>query len=422
MTKLARIQGGTALALPDDFVDVDAKTGWPLDTLSNTRVAISKLPIEFSYDKFRDKRFVGKMVLADSNGQINDDALTAIRVMIRERYRFEPGKNNTWDAINLYCREHGYHPVLDYLNPLVWDGVARLETWMIDYMGAPDTPFVRAVSCMMLVASVRRVRYPGTKFDYICVLESPEGYNKSSTLAMLYGPENFSDQSILGLSDKELQEAVRGRWGLECADLSGMRKAEVEKIKAQLSRQEDRTRPAYGRAVLDAPRSVVFWGSTNDNEYLRSQHGNRRFLPVPVGRIDVDGLAAIRDQLWAEASCTEALGISIMLPEKLWLAAGKEQEARTFYDPWRDIVKRLSTKAQTREPYAFETMADGEERVASHFIMATVLGIEEKHQNPELNKRLGLVMRKEGWTGPKPVRIHGHVVRGYSRQLPDPTA
>ena len=227
--------------------------------------------IHCSYDIFHDRRLVNGLALGSDVGQVSDDICLLIRSLCRAKFKFDPKKEATWDAINLRCRQNSFHPVLEYLRPLQWDGKPRLDTWLIDYMGAPNTPFIRAVSRMSLIASVRRVRVPGTKFDYIIVLESPEGYNKSSALALLYGAENFSDQSVLGLTDKELQEAVRGRWGLECADLSGMRRADVERVKAQLSRQEDRTRPAYGRAVIDTPRSTVFWGSTNDENYLRSK-------------------------------------------------------------------------------------------------------------------------------------------------------
>src|SRR6202008_5147141 len=101
--------------------------------------------------------------------------------------------------------------------------------------------------------SVRRVFQPGCKFDYMAVLKSDEGKGKSSGIAALYGQEYFSDHSILGMKDKELAEAVRGHWAIECAELVGMRKDEVERVKSAITRQHDKVRPAYGRARVDVP-------------------------------------------------------------------------------------------------------------------------------------------------------------------------
>lgn len=429
------------LPAPTEFVDWmgEGKDQRPFPSLTNARVALAKLGLPMSHDLFKNKKYVGGMPLTtDVGGQINDDAVTALRVMIRDAFQFDPGKNNAWDAVNMRCREFGYHPVKDYLLSVKWDGVPRIERMLIDYFGAPDTPFVRGVSYIVMVASVRRILQPGCKFDYCTVLESPEGFSKSSALAALYGAEFFSDQTILGLSDKELAEALRGRWCMECADLSGMRKAEVEKVKAQLSRCEDRTRPAYGRAVIDAPRSNMFFGTTNEDEYLRSQTGNRRFFPVPVGRIDVKAILRDRDLLWAEAVAVEPLEASIMLPEGLWAAAGAEQEARTYKDPWADLLADVSRRGEQYErdrrqpgagglladdgPAVYERMEVQEqgglpvERVTSAWLLLDVLRIPEAQQNAEHGKRLGIVMRKLGWKGPKVYKIGGRSARGYERE------
>jgi len=353
------------------FTDYEGKSEIPAPTLSNARTALMMLTrdrgMRFTHNLFTGKKYAGGIALnSDVGGQISDEALSMIRVMIRDAYDFDPGKNHTWDAINLVCRENGYHPIKDYLGSLRWDGVERIDTWMIDHLGAPDTPFVRGVSRIVLLASVRRIYQPGAKFDYMTVLESPEGFNKSSAIAALYGEDFFSDQTILGLDDKQLQETLRGRWAVECADLSGLRKAEVEKVKAQLSRITDRSRPAYGRAVIDAARSCVFWGTTNDQEYLQSQSGNRRFFPVPIKRIDVEAIEAARDQLWAETVDAETLADSIMLPPELWEAAGAEQDKRTLWDPWIDDLANVATAAGRYEKHAEPMRKRGDADAARH--------------------------------------------------------
>jgi hypothetical protein len=263
------------------------------------------------------------------------------------------------------------------------------------------------------------------------VLESPEGTNKSSGLATLYGPQWFTDQKFLGLDDKRLFEVIRGNWCLECGDLAGMKRAEVEDVKAQLSRQVDRARPAYQRAVLELPRQHVFWGSTNDNQYMRSQTGNRRFLPIPTKRIDVGALARDRDLLWGEAMAINATGESIMLPENLWADAAAEQEQRTMREPWIEHVREVSGLARSYmkraadhpilEPEIAAALGvvyqdDGKmERVTSAYVLNKVICIPTHQQTAEHGKRVGVAMRANKWEGPKALWIGGRTVKGYER-------
>lgn len=431
------------------FKDLVGKTNIPEKTMTNALTALDAMHVQCSYDVFHDRRIIAGFVLGSQVGQVSDDVCLLFRKLCRVHFKFDPGKDHTWDAVNLRCRENAFHPILDYFGRIEWDGVLRIGTWLIDYMGAADTPFIRAVGEMQLIASVRRVIEPGCKYDYMAVLESPEGYNKSKSLAALYGAENFSDQSILGLSDKELHEATRGRWGIEAADLSGMKRAEVEKIKSQLSRQIDRTRPAYGRATIDTPRACVFWGSTNDTDYLRSQHGNRRFLPIRVGRIDYEAILRDRDQLWAEAAFAEPLAGDLSLPENLWAAATAEQAKRTKDDPWYDRlgdiskiaatgegarakreVERLNHSADCAESdhvvelahYDRKDSPEGQiERVTTAWLLGDrmALNIAPDRQGPDAASRLRLVMTKLGWTyNETPMRFGGRLARGYWRIVP----
>jgi predicted P-loop ATPase len=264
---------------------------------------------------------------------------------------------------------------------------------------------------MLLRAAVRRARQPGAKFDYIIVLESPEGKNKSTAVALLAGHEYFSDQSILAASDKEQQELVRGRWFYEIAELGGMRRAEVQRVKAFASRDTDRARPAYGRCVVNAPRRCVFVGTTNDSQYLMSQTGNRRFLPVKVGTIDLGAIVRDRDQLFAEAAVRDAQGESIMLPESLWAAARDEQSEREAHDPWDDALASVRGERFTD--------ADGKEceRLLSTNLLENVLAIPRASQTQAHSARLAGAMRRLGWEGPKQEKVDGKNLRGYRRPL-----
>ncbi|MBK6704250.1 MAG: hypothetical protein IPG56_11180 [Caulobacteraceae bacterium] len=211
--------------------------------------------------------------------------------------------------------EHQFDPVRESLRNLKWDGVRRLRTWLSRYLGAEDTPLNRAIGMKTMVAAVRRVNEPGCKFDYVPVLEGAQGTGKSTALKILAGEDEFfSDQDLVHLDAKAQQEALRGKWIYEIAELSGLSRTESERTKAFLSRTHDRARRAYGYASIDQPRRCIFIGTTNDNNYLKDPTGNRRFWPVATGRIDLDALAADRDQLWAEAVIADAAGETLYLP------------------------------------------------------------------------------------------------------------
>jgi predicted P-loop ATPase len=231
------------------------------------------------------------------------------------------------------------------------------------------------------------------------------GTEKSKAIEILAGIENFSDQTILGARDREQQELLAGVWLFEIAELSNIRKTEVEHIKAFASRTHDRARPAYGRTRVDQPRRCILFATTNDDRYLKM--ADRRFWPVRTTIIDIEALRRDRDQLWAEAAQRESEGTSIVLDRRLWGAARVEQEAREERDPWDDVL------AET-----IGTIEQGEERVSSIDLLSQVLGIHVSKQRDLDYKRLGRCMQRLKWDGPKPIRIAGKITKGYSRPHP----
>lgn len=200
--------------------------------------------------------------------------------------------------------ERLYHPVKEYLAPLKWDGVPRLDTLLVDYLGAEDTPYVRAVTRKTLVAAVARIYRPGIKFDSILVLNGEQGMGKS-TLFSILGKDWFSDSlSISDMKDKTAPEKLQGYWILEISELNGIKKVDVEVVKSFITRTDDKYRHAYGTTVESHPRSCVIVGTTNsDGGFLRDITGNRRFWPVNVtghGKYHPWELTEV-DQIWAEA-------------------------------------------------------------------------------------------------------------------------
>lgn len=330
------------------FPDIHPDTGLPRSTCTNAGVAITAMGISCRKDLFHEKMMVGGQPIQQWAGDLSDDVVAVIRKLIRFRFGFDPNKANTTDACIQLCLEHQFDPVCDYLDGLQWDGQPRLDTWMQRYLSAADTELNRTIGRLALVAAVRRARQPGTKFDQIIVLEGVEGKGKSTAIEIMAGRENFSDQKILGLTDKEQQEAITGIWLYEIAELTGMRRAETDHVKAFASRTVDRARPAYGRFRVDRPRRAICFATTNDDEYLKSETGNRRFWPVVTGQIDLEGLKRDRDQLWAEAAAREAEGCSVGLPERLWAAAGEEQDRRKEADDWFEKISNyIALKGST---------------------------------------------------------------------------
>jgi hypothetical protein len=381
------------------FPDRDDE-GRPKATCTNAGVGVRALGISCRKDLFHEKMMVAGEPINAWAGDMSDDVIQMIRKAIRYKFGFDPKTENTRDACVQLCLEHQFDPVRDYLDTVQWDGTPRLETWLVRYMGAPDTELNRAIGRLALIAAVRRAYAPGTKFDQIVVLEGTEGRGKSTAIEILAGKENFSDQKILGLSDKEQQEAMAGVWLYEIAELTGMRRAETEHVKAFASRTVDRARPAYGRFRVDRPRRAICFATTNDDEYLKSETGNRRFWPVVTGKIDLDGLRRDRDQLWAEAAEQESRGVSIVLPEKLWKIANAEQTQRLEVDAWLEPISNYLNLKTPAEVSVMDVLT------ANQFLQlhASQIGRGEQMRATTILKRLGYekIKRRDGnrWIKP----------------------
>jgi hypothetical protein len=302
----------------------------------NTVLALVELGIRFRHDVFHDKKIVEGDAIENLGAELSDPACRAIRDLIIARFAFDPGIANVQQAAERACEASRFDPVCDYLDALQWDGQLRLDRLLVDYLGAEDTPFNRAIGRKMLVAMVRRARQPGCKFDTMPVIEGVQGTGKSSALRILAGEENFSDQPLLHLDPRAQQEALKGKWLDESSELAGLRRADVEMVKAFLSKTSDDGRPAYGRYRCEQLRRCIFVGTTNDSTYLRDTTGNRRFWPVRTGRIDLDALQRDRDQLFAEAAVAERSCQPLTIPETLYKDAAHCRTAQAPLGPNRN--------------------------------------------------------------------------------------
>ena len=196
------------------------------------------------------------------------------------------GKENMLSALGAAAAERAYHPIIDYFNSLPeWDGIERAESLMIDYLGADDNAYVREATLKTLQAAVERIYKPGIKFDTALILNGPQGIGKSMIFAKLAHDEKwFSDSLTLGdMRDKTAPEKLQGFWIMEIAELVGMRKAEIESVKAFMTRVDDQYRASFGRVVESHRRQSIIVGTTNaESGFLRDTTGNRRFWVIEV--------------------------------------------------------------------------------------------------------------------------------------------
>ena len=358
--------------------------------MPNALLALGRTDLTFAYDRFRYRKMVNGSVLQELQGELSDDAVAMIRAQILETFKFDPKAEHVRDAVTQLCLENSFHPVREMLDTLLWDGVPRLDKWLVTYLGADDTPLNQAIGPIVLIAAVRRVRQPGVKFDQILILEGPQGSGKSSALRIIAGDGLHSDQEILTQEARAQMELMEGIWIYELGEVEGFSRAEVNKIKAFASRQEDRSRMAYGRFVDSRPRQAIFVGTTNETTYLRDQTGNRRFWPVKTTKIDLAALQRDRDQLLAEAAVREARGESIVLPNELWEAAAVEQAERLEEDPWMEMLAKVNGVA-----------AGNVVRVETNYLLGTALDVDLERRHQGHAKRVATLMRKLGWTPTK---------------------
>ena len=270
-----------------------------------------------------------------------DDDAAQLRIYL-EPFFGKVAKNDILDAVAACASDQAYHPVREYLQRLQWDGTPRLDRLFIDYLGAQDSAYIRAVTRKAFIAAVARIMKPGCKYDTMLVLVGTQGRHKSTILAKM-GGDWFSD-SLRTFGDKDAMETIQGTWINEVAEMQAMAKAEVDAVKMFLSKTNDYYRAAYGRYTADRPRQCVFFGTTNSKECLVDQTGNRRFWVVEIDQIprkknvflDLDGE---RDQLWAEAVAYWRQGEALHLPPELEDVARKVQEEHRARHPWEGLIE-----------------------------------------------------------------------------------
>ena len=280
----------------------------------------------------------------------NDTDLASLKVYIEKNYNiWSPAKLK--DALLSVATERAFHPVIDYLEALEeWDGMQRLETLLVEYLGAEDNNYTRAVTRKTLVAAIARVYEPGVKFDSVLILNGKQGMGKSTLFSKL-GGKWFSDNLTLeDMKDKTAAEKLQGFWIMELGELAGMRKAEIENVKSFITRTDDKYRASYGINVESHPRQCIIVGTTNNKGgFLRDVTGNRRFWPVAVEQDKAlkspwDLKDEEINQIWAEALYIYKQGEELYLKGDVLKIATKEQSEAMESDDREGLVREYLEK------------------------------------------------------------------------------
>lgn len=425
-------------------MDVDGKGNYK-STIDNIRVILDNDPGlkgKLVLNKFEQREIAtGDLPwrkVSKSASYLSDKDDAGLRHYLEKKYGIT-GIQKIKDGMDLTTEKNSYHPVRDYLNSVDWDQEPRVDTLLIDYLGAEDCEYVRAVTRKILVAAVSRIFVPGIKFDYVLVLVGEQGIGKSTLIKKL-GKQWYSD-SFGTVQGKEAFEQIQGVWLLEMGELAGLKKADLEAIKHFISKQEDRYRVAYGKRIENFPRQCVFFGTTNNKDFLRDPTGNRRFWPVdtyenePTKDLFKDLDEYEIDQVWAEAMSLYKAGETRYLSRELEQQAYLRQREHSETDEREGIIQRYLDKLlpedwDEKELYERRVFLNEDplssvgkirrQWVCIAEIWCELFGQKQADMNKFNTKELHNIMRNlDGWEEHKTPRsrfqIYGHQ-KAYTRK------
>nr|DAD95893.1 MAG TPA: replicative DNA helicase [Siphoviridae sp. ctGMq5] len=326
-------------------LQLNPKAGTVKSTIDNIIIILDNDPLlkgKFALNQFAGRgEVLGKLPWSmDGERRLWSDTDSNGLYWYLEKAYDITGRGSIDAALDIHAATHAFNEVQDYIKKLVWDGIPRLDTLFIDYLGAEDDPvgYTRAVCRKAFTAAVARAMDPGCKYDCMLILCGAQGLGKSTILDKM--SRGWFNDSIRTFEGKEASELLQGVWLVEVAELDAFRRTDVARIKQFLSLRADRYRAAYGRNVKELPRCCVFFGTCNQMDFLQDTTGNRRFWPVDVGEqphtknVWQNLTPDTVDQIWAEAKMRWMMG------EQLYLTGEVEKEAQNRQESHREASPR----------------------------------------------------------------------------------
>lgn len=397
------------------------------------------------HDLFRDRFIVQETLPWERSGSSWTDLDdSSLRHYIEKTYCME-GRNKIIDALMIAFEDRAYNPVKDYIESTEWDGQHRIETLLIDYLGADDNDYTRTVTRKTIVAAVKRIYEPGCKFDYMLTIVGKQGIGKSLLIKRLAG--EYASDTLTDIKGKEAYEALDGVWIMEMGELAALKRSERESIKNYISKQEDTYRKAFARNVTVNKRRCIFIGTTNDKDFLDDNTGARRFWVI-----DTDARHRTKTvwddltkeevaQIWAEALVLYKAGENIMyLPPEIDAQAKAKQKEHSAYEVYEGICQKFvetpipknwtrMTVLEHQQYYNasedFKTENHGDtmqrQRVSAIEIWVEGMGKDASTINKMIARRINDSLDAIGWIkDPTPQRPVGFgSQRGYRRPAPE---
>lgn len=336
-------------------LDLNTKSGLVKPTIDNILIILDNDPMlkkKFALNQFAGRgEILGQLPWSNDKTRRlwSDTDSNGLYWYLEKAYQIT-GRGNIDAALDIHAATHAFNEVQDYLKSLEWDGVPRLDTLFIDYLGAEDDAagYCRAVCRKSFTAAVARAMEPGCKFDNMLILCGPQGIGKSTILDKM--SHGWFNDSIRTFEGKEAAELLPGVWIVEVAELDAFRRTDVARIKQFLSLRSDRYRAAYGRNMKEQPRTCIFFGTCNQMDFLQDTTGNRRFWPVDVGKklhpknVWKDLTDETVAQVWAEAKVRWQMGEQLYLTGDLEEAAKEHQEQHRDTSPWEGMIHEFMAK------------------------------------------------------------------------------
>lgn len=349
-----------------------------------------------------------------------EDDLMLGEYLLRTHGLLIKGTGTLRAGVQMAARECKHHPVIESLRRIQWDGIPRLEWWLVDCLGAADRPYVRMISRFFIMGMVARLLRPGCKFDYMLILQGEQGLGKSTAFKILASPYFMDTPFRIG--DKDSYLSLQGVWLVEFSELESLSRAESTAIKAFVSSTEDRFRPPYGSRMVKMPRRAVLAGTTNGDAFLKDSTGDRRNWPVHVTEVRTDLLMACRDQLFAEAlhllESKDAGDAARYYPtrEEEKELFQPEQDRWRMVDVWTDILGDYVSKEfvdNAADPNELPPVKRGFFTAQELFGRALQIKAERMDNAKLMQTRVGNAMRELGFAAVR--EPTGQRKRGYLR-------
>jgi len=402
-------------AAGSDLSFMAAAQGLIASTVASVETALlsPEAGVKIGYDTFKDRLSIS--VAGQAWRSFKDTDYGRLRAAF-ERRGFKPVPAEAMQtAVGMVAEANSFDSLKAWAEGLAWDGVTRIDRVLVDFYGVPDTSYARAVGAYLFTALAGRALVPGEKADMALILVGLQGARKTTALEVLAPEASAFGEVDLGKDDDVIARKLRGKCVIELAEMRGFKGRDADANKAWVSRRVEEWTPKYKEFTTNYPRRCVVIGTANDDEQLDDPTGARRFLPVHVGSVDIAGLAAARDQLWAEGVVRfKAAGVAWQDAERL---AKAEHHKFEVQDSWFPIVAEfMDSYPVPRLGEEVPTWRRSERPIHAHDVLTTCLRINPGQIKRADEMRVAKIMRKLNYVN-DPIWSNGRMVRMWVKRL-----